>query len=68
MYLLLKGEVGVYIESKLVSTITENKVFGERALDTEERRVATIKAMKDCFCLILLKKDYLDILYHVKRL
>lgn len=66
MYILYQGEVKVYVDGdKLVTQLKENKVLGERALDTEEKRMATIVSSKPCICLVLLKKDYLDVLFHV---
>jgi CRP-like cAMP-binding protein len=64
MYILFSGEVGVYLtENKCLAQLKENKVFGERALDTKEKRGATIIAHKSTVCLILMKNDYLDIIY-----
>jgi CRP-like cAMP-binding protein len=39
MYIIIKGEVGVYVDethSNCIAILKENKVFGERALETEE--------------------------------
>lgn len=41
MYLLIDGEVGIYIEESLtncIAVLKENKVFGERALETDDKR------------------------------
>ncbi len=41
MYAILNGTVGIYIDSELKNCIVqlrENKVFGERALDTDDKR------------------------------
>lgn len=41
MYVLIKGEVGIYIDDELkncIVTLGENKVFGERALDNDDKR------------------------------
>lgn len=41
MYLIIKGEVGVYIDEELsncIAVLKENKLFGERALDNDEKR------------------------------
>jgi CRP-like cAMP-binding protein len=46
-----------------VATLNENKVFGERALDTDEKRGATIITHSECICLVLMKKDYVDIIF-----
>lgn len=48
MYILFSGEVGIYIgegsDIKCVATLKDSKVFGERALDTNDKRGATIIA------------------------
>lgn len=45
MYILYSGEVGVYVtETVCVAHLKDNKVFGERALETDEKRGATIIA------------------------
>lgn len=41
MYVLFKGSVGVYIDAEYKNCIVilkENKVFGERALETDDKR------------------------------
>lgn len=43
MYLLITGEVGVYIDPECkncIAVLKENKVFGERALETDDKRLA----------------------------
>jgi CRP-like cAMP-binding protein len=71
MYILVKGEVGVYIgagEDNCVAMLGDNKIFGERALETNEKRGATIKAHKKTITMILNKNDFKEIVYHVKML
>jgi hypothetical protein len=51
-----------------VAFLNENKVFGERALDTEEKRGATIITHSPVICLVLKKQDYLDIIFHIKQI
>lgn len=65
MYLLFQGEVGIYVadENHCVATLKDSKVFGERALETDDKRGATIIAHTNALCLILLKKDYKEIIY-----
>lgn len=43
MYILFSGEVGVYMDNKCIAVLKEGKVFGERALETDEVRSATVK-------------------------
>jgi CRP-like cAMP-binding protein len=41
MYCLIEGEVGIYIDIECVNCIAvlkENKVFGERALENDDKR------------------------------
>lgn len=41
MCVILKGEVGIYVDNDLKNCIVvlgANKVFGERALDTDDKR------------------------------
>lgn len=41
MYLLLTGEVGIYVDDQLqncIAVLTDGKVFGERALETDDKR------------------------------
>ena len=68
MYILFQGEVGIYVngseeEDKCVAILKDNKIFGERALETDETRGATVIAHHTSICLILNKKDYKDIIY-----
>lgn len=64
MYILYQGEVGVYVsEDKCVAILKDSKVFGERALETDEKRGATILAHTETTCLVLTKKDFVEIIY-----
>lgn len=65
MYILFQGEVGIYVgdDEKCVAILKDGKVFGERALDTNDKRGATIITHCLTTCLILLKKDYKEIIY-----
>ena len=41
MYILITGEVGVYIDEEMkncIAVLSVNKVFGERALETDDKR------------------------------
>ncbi len=80
MYALLDGEVGVYVDSDIQNCIvklSDGKVFGEKALDTDNYRYnfvpdyirgATIKTHQPTSCLVLHKEDYSNVIYHVKNL
>lgn len=64
MYILFAGEVGIYIsDAKCVAVLRDSKVFGERALDNDDLRGATIIAHQRSECLVLYKDDYKDIIY-----
>ncbi len=66
MYILYQGGVNVIAgdEDKITTVLHENQVFGERALDKDETRRATVVAnCNKTICLMLSKKDYKDILY-----
>ena len=64
MYTVLLGEVGVYFDDNLrqcSARLNENKTFGERALQHEEERSATVKALQDgTVCLCLSKLDFYE--------
>ena len=51
-----------------MATINGNKVFGERALETDEKRGATVKAHEKTICIVLYKNDFKDIVYHIKMI
>lgn len=83
MYIIVKGEVGIYIDPEnknCIAILKENKVFGERALETDDRRYvtrihplhvfrgATIIAHEPMLCLVLHRNDFRDVVYHVKLL
>lgn len=51
-------------DHRVTVVLRENQVFGERALEKDERRRATIIANTNkTICLMLSKKDYKDIVY-----
>jgi CRP-like cAMP-binding protein len=66
MHVIFHGEVSVHASDagSLTCILHENQVFGERALDRDEVRVATVYANADhTICLALRKKDYKEILF-----
>ena len=66
MYVLYQGEVNIIAgdEDKVTTTLSENQVFGERAMVTDDRRMASVVAKTPkVICLSLSKKDYKEILY-----
>jgi len=64
MYIIVKGEVGVYFDGlsdKIITRLGACEIFGEKALISERKtREVTIKALQDTTCLCLDKKDFLD--------
>ena len=66
MYVIFQGEVSVHASDNgsLTCILHENQVFGERALERDEVRAATVFAnVEHTICLALRKKDYKEILY-----
>ncbi|CDW88204.1 UNKNOWN [Stylonychia lemnae] len=59
------SEVGIYVneEETCVAVLKDSKVFGERALENDDKRGATIIAHYPTLCLVLYKKDYKEIIY-----
>ena len=57
--------MGIYIneQESSVAVLKDNKVFGERALENDDKRGATIIAHQPSLCLVLYKKDYKEIIY-----
>jgi len=66
MFIIFHGEVSVYASDcgSVTCILHENQVFGERALERDELRVATVLAnMDNTICLSLHKKVFKEILY-----
>ena len=63
MFVVLLGEVGVYFDDDAricTLKLNENKQFGARALQHDDVRTATVKALKDTICLSLNKLDFYE--------
>ena len=58
LYVSAGGTYDVYIQNKLVNTITGNRVFGELAVLYNAKRMATIKAASDGALWVLPRKIY----------
>lgn len=67
MYVLLKGKAGVLVKDNIVAYISENKQMGEKALENDAKRNASILAVEDCYCLLLMKNDYIMIIEDYKK-
>ena len=46
-----------------MAILRDGKVFGERALETDEKRGATIKTLEPSILLVLMKEDFKHIIY-----
>jgi CRP-like cAMP-binding protein len=59
-FILLRGEVDVFIDGHKVVSLQEGAAFGELALldDGEKRRTAMVSCKGQCFFGVLDKKDY----------
>mmetsp|Transcript_34061 Transcript_34061/g.33255 ORF Transcript_34061/g.33255 Transcript_34061/m.33255 type:complete len:94 (+) Transcript_34061:798-1079(+) len=72
MFIIYEGEVGIYVDDQsenCVATLTENKVFGETALEKGGVRSATVIAHSYFVkVLVLRKNDYKNIVLHVKQM
>ena len=71
MFVILVGEVGVYHDdaAKICSCkLNENKTFGDRALQNDDVRNATVKALKVTVCLTLSKGDFFEQVFHIEHL
>ena len=65
MFIIYSGEVGVYLDNecqRCIATLNENKVFGETALDRDDKRGASIVALTNTKVLVLHKLYYKNII------
>jgi CRP-like cAMP-binding protein len=64
MYIIYQGEVGIFGDVEctfMFATCKPNQVIGEKALENDNKRGASIKALKDCKMLRLKKLHYKSI-------
>ena len=69
MFLLVSREIGIYEDEACKSMsrrVTKDKVFGDRALLTKEKRAYNAIAHMPSLILILNKNDYNDQVYHLE--
>ncbi len=52
VYLVLKGSIGIYQDSKEIARLGEGEIVGEMALLTKQPRSATAKALENSYVLI----------------
>lgn len=63
-YIILSGSVDVYIEGKLVSTLSQGNIFGEYAPIFKTKRTASVVAKDSLRCLVLTKRTLLTLIGH----
>jgi len=64
MYIIYAGKVGIFSDVECTNQFAEctpNQVFGEKALENDNRRGASVKALVDCKLLRLKKLFYKSI-------
>jgi CRP-like cAMP-binding protein len=61
-YLISSGEVSVQVNHIQVATLEGGSFFGEMSLLSNERRSATVSALKDTVCLVLSRADFNELL------
>ena len=57
-YLIADGEVSVQVNHIQVATLEGGSFFGEMSLLSNEKRSATVSAIKDTSCLVLSRNDF----------
>ncbi len=56
MYILYSGKVGIFVDNECtikVAEVVPNQVFGEKALESNNKRGASVKALMECKLLCL---------------
>ena len=59
MYVVMEGEVEVWVNTKLVDIIKTGQIFGEMAIIDESKRSATAIARSDCRLAVVDQKLFL---------
>lgn len=63
-YIILKGEVDVVKNNKVIATLTENSLFGEIGLVDQRPRTATCVAKTGCTLGTVTRENYTKLLEH----
>ena len=63
-YIILKGEVNVVKNNKIIVTLQENSIFGEIGLVDQRPRTATCIAKTRCALGVLMRENYTKLLNH----
>ncbi len=61
-YLLVRGEVSIKRDGKLIATLKQGDYFGEIALIANQKRTATVETLMDCMLLKLEADAFWDVL------
>lgn len=67
MYIIVSGVVGVFMNDRLVDRMVETNIVGEKALESDNPRNASVIAETDVQVLLLKKEDYLNIVMRHKH-
>ena len=63
-YIILKGEVNIIKNNKVIATLQENSIFGEIGLVDQRPRTATCIAKTGCALGVLMRENYTKLLKH----
>lgn len=62
MYVILDGEIDVWVESDLIESLGQGDIIGEMSLIDMELRSATVVAKSDCHLIPINEQDFLLLL------
>jgi serine/threonine protein phosphatase PrpC/CRP-like cAMP-binding protein len=68
MYIILKGNVGIYVGGKLVNELRPGQYFGEMSLIDKSPRSATVKTIAGCKMMRLTRSDLFPLLKRESRI
>ncbi|MEM8602404.1 MAG: Crp/Fnr family transcriptional regulator [Cyanobacteria bacterium P01_H01_bin.121] len=60
LYIVVRGQVRVHLETKDINRLGEGEAFGEMALFDSEPRSASVTTVDDCSCLVLTQQELYD--------
>lgn len=63
LYVLLDGEIGIYVGGRLIDSLVPGSAFGELALICGERRSATASAADSALLLSISRQHFFELLY-----
>jgi len=62
MYIIYRGEIGIYKASTTLAVLKEKDVFGELSLIDAEKRSASAKALTDCFLFKIDQEPFFELI------